>query len=217
MEYDLYICTETKQAWTSLTSAARPRTPARLQTHLQINVYFFDSTADTPAAALLDSYDAMRIALKPAGTPSADPLIYSASPTEDADHYVFEWDQIDGADLRTLLGDERQVEVQFELAWTIDAVVERVAWPAVCENAVVRNTDGAPDPEEDASDAFVEARAVLYDRAQTLTTVEAAQALANLGISGIKTASIVRGCLRLVLTNDDVTHLPLTSGEPPAL
>lgn len=217
MEHDIYICTATKQAFASLAAETRPRTPCRLQTHLALNIYFFDSTADDPAAALLEDYDLLRAGMKPASAPDADALIYSSSPDEDEDHYVFEWSAIDSADLRTLLGSEDSAEVKLEVAWTIDGVVERVAWPAVVENANLRSTDGPPDPEEDASDEFVAARAVLYDRAQTLTTAEKAQALSNLGITGIKSASIVRGCLRLVLTNDDVTHLPMTSGEPPAL
>lgn len=210
MEYDIYICTATKTVWTSVTNAARPKTPARLQTHLKINVFFFDSTAADPAAALLDSYDSLRLAVKPSGTPSASPLIYSSSPDEDTDHYTFEWNAIDGADLRALLGDEPTAEITFELAWTIDSVVERAAWPAICENAIIRSGDGAPNPVEDASDTFVAARALCYDRAQELTGAQRWQALANLGIT------FVNGCLRVVMANGDINHIELNSGEPPA-
>lgn len=219
MEHDIYICTETKQAFSSLAATSRPKTPGRLQTHLLLNVFFFDSTLDLAdrAAALFDDYDALRAGIKPADDPTADALIYSATPAEDDDHYDFEWAAIDGADLRTLLGTNKSADVMFEVAWTIDGDVERVAWSSLIENANLRTTDGPPDPTEDASDTFVAARAVLYDRAQTLATAEKAQALENLGITGIKSLSIVRGCLRVVLTNDDVNHLPMTSGEPPAL
>lgn len=219
MEHDIYICTVTKQAFSGLDAASRPKTPGRLQTHLLLSVYFFDSTLDLEdrVAALLEDYDSLRAGMKPADDPTADALIYHSSPAEDEDHYEFEWDAIDSADLRSLLGREKSAEVEIEVAWTIDGIVERVAWPAIVENANLRTTDGPPDPTEDESDTFVADRAVCYDRAQTLDTAEKAQALLNLGISGFKTASIVRGCIRLVLTNDDVVHVPLTSGEPPAL
>ena len=74
----------------------------------------------------------------------------------------------------------------------------------------------SPNPEEDGSDAFVAARAVCYDRTQTLTDEQKLQALANVGIVGIKSITFVNGCLRFVFDNDDVAFAFLNSGEPPA-
>ena len=211
MEHELYICTATKKAWSSLTSAQTPRTPGRLQTHLRLRVYFFDSTADTPAAALLDEATTFRVGLKPADDPTAAALIYLATVSATgADYYDFEWAAIDSADLRTLLGTEKSVDVVAELSWTLGTTVERVAWPMLVENANLRTTDGPPDPVEDASDTFVRARAVVYDADQTLTGAQRWQALENLGIT------LVHGSLRIVLANGDIANVPLNSGEPTA-
>jgi hypothetical protein len=145
MEHDIYICTETKTAWSSLTDSRQPRTPSRLQTHLKLNVYFFDSTAETPAATLLTTGTTFRVAMKPVGDPTADPLIFSSTATELATGYAFEWTSIDSVDLRTLVGSERSVDVVFEISWTLATVIERVAWNAVVENAYIRTADAAPD------------------------------------------------------------------------
>jgi len=160
MEHDIYICTETKTAWSSLTDSRQPRTPSRLQTHLKLNVYFFDSTAETPAATLLDGATTFRVAMKPSGTPAADPLIYLSTASETGSaSYTFEWDSIDSADLRALVGTEKSVDVVFEISWTLATVIERVAWNAVVENAYIRSGDGAPDPIADSSWEWLKLRA----------------------------------------------------------
>lgn len=61
------------------------------------------------------------------------------------------------------------------------------------------------------ADAAIAARAVCYDRDQTLTDAQRWQALENLGFS------YVRGCLRVLDTEGNVIHFPATAGEPPAL
>lgn len=210
MEYSIYIDKALKLAYASLTAKSQPHTPGVLQSHLLFRCYFFDSTDETPAAALLDEAATFRVGLKPASNPTADALIYRSTVSETgADYYDFEWDAIDSAALRTLLGKSESVECNAEIAWTIDGVVERVSWPMCVRNANLRTTDGPPNPTDDASSIFVGGIAVCYDRVQALTPAQRRQALANLGLT------FVHGALRFdVLDNGDIDHIPLDSGAP---
>lgn len=69
----------------------------------------------------------------------------------------------------------------------------------------------------EGAEAWLTARAVRFDEDQTLSATQKAQALENLGITGIKALTILRGCLAITLTDDTETHIPLTTGIPPAL
>ena len=213
MEATLYIDTENFRCYTSTARLDAPVVRPRLQSHLKLTTYFFTPGSDP---ALLTGAT-FRVALKEAAAPSGSVLaLLSAATDSGADYYEFEWAQIDSSALRTLLDDNESAEAVLEIEWTLSATVERVSIPVVINNAWIRTDDAAPNPEEDGSDAFVAARAVCYDRTQTLTDEQKLQALANVGIVGIKSITFVNGCLRFVFDNDDVAFAFLNSGEPPA-
>lgn len=69
----------------------------------------------------------------------------------------------------------------------------------------------------DGAEAWLTARALRIDEDQGLNATQKAQALENLGITGIKALAIVRGCLAITLTDDTETHIPLSTGIPPSL
>lgn len=114
----------------------------------------------------------------------------------------------------------KQVPTSIELHWWRTG---EAATPFISDNLLTASLQrplalpesGSPIVLEGA-EAWLTARALRFDEAQTLTSGQIAQAFENLGLD-IKSATILRGCLRLVLTDDTVTHLPLTTGEPPAL
>ena len=204
-----------KRARASVDGVSLPVIAPVLQSHLKLTTYFFTPGSDP---ALLNESTTFRVALKKESTPSGSVLALLSAPTDSgADYYEFEWAQIDSTALRTLLGDSTDgAAAVLEIEWTLSATVERVSIPVVINNAWIRTDDSAPNPEEDGSDAFVAARAVCYDRTQTLTDEQKLQALANVGIVGIKSITFVNGCLRFVFDNDDVAFAFLNSGEPPA-
>lgn len=157
MEATIYVNTTTKKAQLSTTLTATPAVAPRLQTHLLLTVYFFAAGSDP---ALLSS-PTFRVALKDRDEPSGSVLaMLSAATATGADYYEFEWNSIDSAALRTLLGDNESADAVLEIEWTVASEVERVAIPVVIANAWIRSADGAPDPVEDASWTWLKARLV---------------------------------------------------------
>lgn len=213
MEATIYVNTTTKKAQLSTTLTATPAVAPRLQTHLLLTVYFFASGSDP---ALLSS-PTFRVALKDKDEPSGDVLaLLSAATATGADYYEFEWNSVDSAALRTLLGDNPAADAVLEIEWTVASEVERVAIPVVIANAWIRTSDSAPDPAAEEADAWLTARAVRFDIAQTLTGTQIDQALTNLGITNIRSLNITAAGY-LVLTNDagDTFHVGLNTGSPP--
>lgn len=143
--------------------------------------------------------------------------LLSAATATGADYYEFEWSSIDSAALRALLGDLPSADAVLEIEWTISSDIERVAIPVTVANAWLRSADSAPDPAADEAEAWLSARAVRFDAAQTLTGTQIDQALTNLGITNIRSINITAAGY-LVFTNDagDTFHLGLNSGSPPA-
>lgn len=215
MEYDIYVNTTLKAARNALTGFAAPVITPRLQTHLRLRVYFF-ATGEDPA--LLTGSPTFRVALKSANEPSGSVLaLLSAATATGTDYYEFEWSSIDSAALRALLGDLPSADAVLEIEWTISSDIERVAIPVTVANAWLRSADSAPDPAADEAAAWLSARAVRFDEAQTLTDAQIDRALTNLGITNIRSINITAAGY-LVFTNDagDTFHLGLNSGSPPA-
>jgi hypothetical protein len=115
----------------------------------------------------------------------------------------------------------KQVPASIEMHWWREG---EAATPFISDNLlsallqrpVVLPESGSPIVLEGA-EAWLTARAVRFDEEQTLDTAQKAQALENLGVTGIKALAIVRGCLAITLSDDTETHIPLTDGIPPAL
>ncbi len=216
MEFDIYVNTTSKVARASASSGvAVPSVRPRLQTHLLLSVYFFASGEDP---ALLSGSPSFRVALKDANEPSGSVLALLSAATDTlADGYKFEWATLDSSALRTLLGDQESASAVLEIEWTISSAVERVSIPVTIDNAWLRTADSAPDPAADAIEAYLTARCVRFDTAQTLTGTQVDRALSNLGITNIRSATLTSAGF-LVLTNDagDTFHLGLNSGSPPA-
>jgi len=144
VEATLYVNTTTKTIHAALTGAAEPSVPVRLQTHLNLTVYFF-ATGDT-AAALLDGSTTFRVALKDINTPSGSVLALLSAPTDTlATGYEFEWASVDSAALRTLLGDSASAPAILEIKWTLATTKERAAIEVAIDNAWIRAADSAPD------------------------------------------------------------------------
>ena len=143
MEATLYVNTTTKEIRAALTGDALPSVPVKLQTHLNLTVYFFATDA---AAALIDGSTTFRVALKDSSTPSGSVLALLSAPTATlATGYEFEWASVDSAALRTLLGDSDSVEAVLEVEWTLATTIERAAMVVTIDNAGIRTADAAPD------------------------------------------------------------------------
>jgi hypothetical protein len=144
VEAILYVNTTTKVIRTSLTGAAFPSVPVRLQTHLKLTVYFF---ATGEGAALLAGSPTFRVALKDKNEPSGSVLALLSAPTDTlATGYEFEWSSVDSAALRTLLGDSVDpVPAVLEIEWTTSGVVERASMIVEIQNAWIRPADAGPD------------------------------------------------------------------------
>lgn len=186
-----------------------PKVTTKLQQWFRPYFAFY-SSGSSPVAL---SSPALRFVVKL--TPTGDPFIFSSTfDTETSAGYTRYFctiTSVDAAALRTALGDLDKLECTGEIEWTVAGVVSRVAFPVLIANANLRSTDGPPNPTADASDAFVAARAICYDRTQsTLTDAQRWKALNNLGFT------FVYGALRFKTADGDIVHLPCTSGEPTA-
>jgi len=142
MDASIYIDTTLLAARAGLTSLDSPKVSVKLQTHLKLTVYFFETGED---AALLSGVS-FRVCIKGKNTPSGSVLaLLSSATTTGADYYEFEWTTVDSAALRTLIGDDESCEAMLEVEWTIAADVERVQIPVTILNAWTRTADAAPD------------------------------------------------------------------------
>lgn len=149
---------------------------------------------------------------------------YNAEEGEAA-RYKAEWtaETLDSDALRAFLGScvsrvgTDQHGPWMEVAWTIDGVTQRVAFPITILNAWLRPEDVAPDPRDAAVEPWLSARAVRFDQAQDLTIDQQTQALANIGISGIRSITkTAGGFLELVDTDGNTFNIGLTAGAAPA-
>lgn len=156
MDAALYVNTTTNSIRASTTGTAYPDVAVRLRNHLKLTVYFFASGGD-PA---LISGVSFRVALKDINEPTGSvlALLTAATATGD-DYYEFEWDSVDSAALRTLMGDSPSIGAVLEVEWTVGDVVERANMPVVIGNAWIATTDSAPDPTADASWEWLKLRA----------------------------------------------------------
>jgi len=130
---------------------------------------------------------------------------------------------LDGPALRTFLGSyfsrvgTAERGPWLEVVWTVDGVTQRVALPITLINAWLRPEDTAPDPAAAAAEDWLTARAVRFDEAQSLTTPQQAQALANIGITGIKSITkTAGGFMEIVDLDGNTFNWGLTSGPAPA-
>lgn len=117
--------------------------------------------------------------------------------------------------------DTFNVPAAIELHWWRST---QAATPFISDNvlnALIRRPSVMPESGTpivlDGAEAWLRARAVRFDEAQTLTSSEKQQALENIGITGVKTMTILRGCLAITGDDDSEYHIPLTTGIPPAL
>jgi hypothetical protein len=156
MQATIYINTTAVAARDSTTSTACPSVTARLQASLDLTFYFF---AEGAAAAALAGSPTFRVALKDKDEPTGSVLVLDTSATTSGAGYVFSFASVDSAALRTLLDDSESVECMGEIEWTIGAVVERVHFPVLIQNAWVQSGDSAPDPTADASWEWLKLRA----------------------------------------------------------
>lgn len=143
MEFDIYVNTTRKIARASLTGIGVPSVAPVYQTHLLLNVRFFEEGS---SAALLTGSPDLVVAFKDANNPSSSVLLQLTAPSATGtDVYQFEWPYIDSVPLNTLLGENASVPVMLEIRWTIAGVIERVQIPCSIANAYARISDTAPD------------------------------------------------------------------------
>jgi len=216
--YDAFVLRQTNSVRASATGSATPAITITLLAHLAVRAFFI---GEDGAVAPLGGESSARCIVK--ASPTASTLLLDATMdltgSGTAAHYLATWDDsaVDSDALRTLLGDALECPAYLEIEWTIDDLTERTAFPITLKNAFFRPGDTAPDPAADVADAWLTARALRFDLAQTLTTEQTIQALANIGITGIASATILRGCLSIIGSDDTEYHIPLTAGAPPAL
>ena len=150
MDATLFVNLTQRAARTAISGVQVPVLLARLQTQLVVTVYFF---AEGSPAALLTGSPTFRFALKASATGTS--LAFSSTATATATGYKFTIDSLDSAALRTAIGDQPELDCTAELEWTRSAVVERVSFPCAVGQAYIRSTDAAPDPNDDATDAWL--------------------------------------------------------------
>lgn len=196
MESLIYVNTETVTAHCTPTGNGPPRVICTLLAQWQARFSFFVTGEDPAAVAGIT----LRCVLKE--VPTGAVLLASSTATLSAAVYTFDFASVDSSGLRTLIGDADQIELQGEIEWTLSGRVERVYFPVTVLNSRHRPDDGAPDPAASASNAWLSARAVRFDEAQTLTTEQKAQALTNIGVtSGVSDHGALTG-----LADDDHTQ-----------
>jgi hypothetical protein len=192
----IYVNTETVTAHCTPTGNGPPRVICTLLAQWQARFSFF-VTGEDPAAV---AGTTLRCVLKE--VPTGAVLLASTTATLSAAVYTFDFASVDSSGLRTLIGDADQIELQGEVEWTLSGRVERVYFPVTVLNSRHRPDDGAPDPADSASNAWLSARAVRFDEAQTLTTEQKAQARTNIGVtSGVSDHGALTG-----LADDDHTQ-----------
>jgi hypothetical protein len=201
MQPQIFINTDARTARASLTGIEVAKASCQLLSEWQVRVYFHSPGAQP--AEFTEAVDIV-LSLKPTDDPEAAVLIYSAEPVYDGELacYHFDFASVDSADLRDLIGKDAEITVTAEVAWTIDNRRRRAKWQTTVVNAYNRPDDGAPDPAASASNAWLSARAVRFDEAQTLTTEQKAQARTNIGVtSGVSDHGALTG-----LADDDHTQ-----------
>lgn len=212
------------RAWQDET--ALPAVSLTLCAAATVAVAFVDAT-DT-IVALSGTSVVVQAAVK--DRPDADAALLldsdcSVSGSGTSTRYNAEWTAttLDGDALRTYLGSyfsragTATLGPWMEVVWTIDGITQRVAFPITILNAWLRPEDAAPDPAGVAAEDWLTNRAVRFDEAQALTTAEQTQALANIGISGIKSITkTAGGFMEIVDTDGDTFNWPLTAGAAPA-
>jgi hypothetical protein len=196
VESTIFINSTLREARAGTTGAGLPEVTLTLLAQWLCHVRFFASGEDP---ALLDT-PAFVLSIKETPTGTALVRTETSAENDDGDGYDFEFESIDGESLRALLGDEPSLDLVLEIEWTVDSVTERVHMPCTVINAYNRPDDTAPDPAEAETDAWLTARAVRHDSAQTLTTDQKTQARSNIGaaasththtiadVSGLQTA-----------------------------
>jgi hypothetical protein len=192
----IYVNTETVTAHCTPTGNGPPRVICTLLAQWKARFSFFVTGEDPAAVAGIT----LRCVLKE--VPTGAVLLASSTATLSAAVYTFDFASVDSSGLRTLIGDADQIELQGEIEWTLSGRVERVYFPVTVLNSRHRPDDGAPDPADSASNAWLSARAVRFDEAQTLTTEQKAQARTNIGVtSGVSDHGALTG-----LADDDHTQ-----------
>lgn len=192
MEATLFINTLTKVARAAATGIDVPKVNARQRAQLRLTFKFFE-TDEEPA---LLSGATFRLVIK--GSPTGEPFAFTSSITETlADGYAFEFTSLDAAALRTALGDSASLAAWGEIEWTIGTEIERVAFPVTIAAAYLDTDEEAPDPLAEASDTWLDARAVRHDTAQTLDSAAILQALTNLGLEWLAGATLASGKITL--------------------
>jgi hypothetical protein len=201
MQPQIFINTDARTARASLTGIEVAKASCQLLSEWQVRVYFHAPGAQP--AEFTEAVDIV-LSLKPTDDPEAAVLIYSDEPVYDGELacYHFDFASVDSADLRDLIGKDAEITVTAEVAWTIDNRRRRAKWQTTVVNAYNRPDDAAPDPAASASNAWLSARAVRFDEAQTLTTEQKAQARTNIGVtSGVSDHGALTG-----LADDDHTQ-----------
>lgn len=201
MQPKIYINTDARTARASLTGIEVAKASCQLLSEWQLAVYFH-APGEQPAefAGAAD----IVLSLKPTDDPEAAVLIYSDAPVFDEELacYLFDFVSVDSEDLRALIGKQTEIAVTAEVAWTIESRRRRAKWQTTVVNAYNRPDDAAPDPVASASNAWLTARAVRFDLAQTLTIEQKSQARTNIGVtSGVTDHGALSG-----LADDDHPH-----------
>lgn len=200
MEATLFINTLTKVARATATGCQLPKVNARQRAQLRLTFKFFETDEDP---ALLDEATTFRLVLK--ATPGGEPFAFASEVTETtADGYVFNFTSLDSASLRTALSDS-STAFWGEIEWTIGTEIERVAFPITIAAAYLDTDEEAPDPLAEASDTWLDARAVRFDEAQTLDSAAILQFLTNIGLGWLAGATRANG--KITLANGQVIWL----------
>lgn len=196
MESLIYVNTENVTAHCTPTGNGPPRVICTLLAHWQAHFSFFVTGEDPAAVAGIT----LRCVLKE--QPTGAVLLASSTTSVSGAVYTFDFASVDSSGLRTLIGDADEIELEGEIEWTLSGRVERVYFPVTVLNSRHRPDDAAPDPADEAYEAWLSARAVRFDEAQTLTTEQKAQARANIGVtSGVSDHGGLTG-----LDDDDHPH-----------
>jgi len=179
MVSSIFIHRDRLLSYSSIGSTTKPRMRCKLLTEWKPGFFFFGGDEMNPT---LLSGATLKFELKDKATGS--PLLYTTTFTTSDDGHHADFAAVDSAGLRALIGDQVSVIVTGEIEWTIEGRARRATVDVLVENAFVRPDDVAPNPVAEASDAWLDERAVRFDREQDLSEGEQLQARTNIGIDG---------------------------------
>ncbi len=212
MTHTVYIDLPSEAALAATTGTALPTVTLKLRSAQSLAFAFMTSGV----VAAVTGFISGKCVIKeyPGDTPFLLDTSLAVTGSTTTTRYTATWAAVDcdSDALRTFLGTATLSQECFcEVEWIDANGTHSVAFAIRFAPTFLDPDDGAPDLTAALTEGWLTARALRFDAAQSLTTAQKTQALANLGIS-----ITAFGYLRLVAPDGTIYHAGLNTGEPPA-